>query len=121
MVVLNQVLPYTLPFVIGILGLLATRAVNRQAAITAQLENQREDFKTVLEPIQAELSTYRESYTELKNKVDHLEDRLDLEIADKRILVRTVGDQQDHISRHMPGDPFHLPRRVVTLLSEDAT
>lgn len=111
-------LPYALPFVVGILTLVVTKGSNRQAEVTARLTNQRADFEAIVKPLRDELGEYRTLYSNLKVKVDDLEDRLDVVEHDRRLLVDTVGTLKGHIDLHLPDLPVVLPRRVVVLLNE---
>ena len=56
---LTGILPYLLPFVVGVLTLAVTRGSNKQAEVTARLTHQRADFEAVVKPLRDELSEYR--------------------------------------------------------------
>ena len=114
-------LPYALPFVVGMLTLVVTKWTNKQAEVTARLTNQRADFEAIVKPLREDAAEYRELYRGLKEKVDGLEDRLDIVERDRRLLLDAVGTLKDHVDLHLPNLPVVLPRRVVALLREKGT
>lgn len=114
-------LPYALPFVVGMLTLMVTKGTNRQAEVTARLTSQRADFEAIVDPLRSELGEYRELYRGLKEKVDGLEDRLDVVERDRRLLLDAVVTLKDHVDLHLPDLPVVLPSRVIALLREKGT
>ena len=64
---------------------------------------------------------HRELYRGLKEKVDGLEDRLDVVERDRRLLIDAVVTLKDHVDLHLPDLPVVLPRRVIALLREKGT
>lgn len=113
-----ETLPYTLPFIIGALTLVFNGVTSKRSDINARLESQRADFTAIIEPVREELSTYRSLYDTLKKKVDGLEDRLDREVADKRLLTYDVARLAAHVNAHAPGHPIALHPRVATIVDK---
>lgn len=120
----EQVLPYALPFVIGLLTWLMNAQVNKRSDINARLDSQRADFDAILNPVRDDLAEYRKMYNALHiehsnvlKRLNDIEDKLDDERRDKQLLVRQVGVLTDHIDKHVPGKPVDLHPRVEQLIS----
>lgn len=113
-------LPYTLPFVIGGLTLWFNNLTARRSDTNARLTSQREDFNAVLTPIREELHEYRDMYSALKEQVDMLEDRLDREQRDKRLLIIDVAKLKNYVNATTPGDTITLHPRVEKLVNDIA-
>lgn len=85
--------------IIGYLGVRLTRKSQQETAVDARwakmLENQREDFNALLEPM-------RQSITDLEGKVDKLQTELRAERVRFRSAIRFIRELLQFIDTHAP-------------------
>lgn len=117
----NQIL-LTLITVLGVplFTWITKRDIDRRAAseeqLTQRLKEQREDFNVLLDPLKEELSRLREENSTIKKSVEGLEQRLDDEERDNRLLLATLFEAVEALANAVPPIKIYLPARVQELL-----
>lgn len=88
------------PFLLAVFAWITKRGLEQktyeETALDRRLAQQRDDFNSVIAPLQASVTELRNANARLGERVDDLDNRLDLAEADKRELVYDFRRTLDH-------------------------